>query len=713
MIEKPSYKELEHRVHQLEKTKSERKLIKEHLLDDEAKFRLLTENMNDILWTADLGMNITYLSPSIEKVLGFTVEERLKQSLQEQMPPETLQLTAERLAEELEFDGIRNPKRFSCLEIDYYHKDGSLRCLETSLTFIRNEHGKPVGIHGISRDITDRKQAEKALLESENKYRFITEWITDIVWTMDLDLRTTYVSPSISKMLGFTPEERIQQKAAEIMTTKSYSKVMSDFAREMKKEDLNSARSVKIDAEFYHKDGHTLWMESVVRPILDQDGSITGIHGVSRDITDRKLAEEVLRKSEEKYRYLSKMLRLICDNVPDMIWAKDLEKRFTFANKAICSNLLNAADTDEPIGKTDIFFAERERNRFPDHPDWHSFGEICRDTDTITIEKGVPCHFNEYGNVKGKFLFLSVHKAPFFNEQGKMIGTVGSAQDITERKLAEQALQYSHDKFEAVLNNLDSIVYIADMKSYEILFCNAYMKKEVGKDFTGRTCWKCIHENQTGPCEFCTNDRLIDGDGNPTGLYIWEFYHKKMNKWYECHDQAIFWTDGRLVRMEKAYDITEKKKMKNHLEELVEKRTAELKDTNTALTILLNKRVKDQENIEGKILANYQSLIEPLLNRLKKNTANKNQHNLLEILESNLASMLSPFSQKLTDPMIQLTPKELQIASFIKQDYSNKEIAETFNCSVRTIDTHRNNIRNKLDIKNKKVNLKTYLMTFH
>ncbi|MFO7789661.1 MAG: helix-turn-helix transcriptional regulator [Bacteroidales bacterium] len=98
---------------------------------------------------------------------------------------------------------------------------------------------------------------------------------------------------------------------------------------------------------------------------------------------------------------------------------------------------------------------------------------------------------------------------------------------------------------------------------------------------------------------------------------------------------------------------------------------------------------------------------------MKKNTANNNQHNLLEILESNLASMLSPFSQKLTDPMIQLTPKELQIASFIKQDYSNKEIAETFNCSVRTIDTHRNNIRNKLDIKNKRVNLKTYLMTFH
>jgi PAS domain S-box-containing protein len=182
--------------------------------------------------------------------------------------------------------------------------------------------------------------------------------------------------------------------------------------------------------------------------------------------------------------------------------------------------------------------------------------------------------------------------------------------------------------------------------------------------------------------------------------------------WVSSRSESFLDAQGKMgFNIGMVMDITEKKMYEKQLEDLVEERTAELENTNTALTILLNKREKDQENIEGKILANHQSLIEPLLNRLKKSIANKNQHNLLEILESNLASMLSPFSQKLTDPMIQLTPKELQIASFIKQDYSNKEIAETFNCSVRTIDTHRNNIRKKLGIKNKKLNLKTYLMT--
>ena len=158
-------------------------------------------------------------------------------------------------------------------------------------------------------------------------------------------------------------------------------------------------------------------------------------------------------------------------------------------------------------------------------------------------------------------------------------------------------------------------------------------------------------------------------------------------------------------------DITELKRMKNHLEELVEERTAELEDTNTTLKVLLDKREKDQEEIEDKILANYQSLIEPLINRLKDSFARKNQHNLPNILESDIINILSPFSKKLTDPMNRLTPKELQIASLIQQDYSNKEMAAFFNQSIRTIDVHRDNIRKKLDIKNKKVNLKTYLMT--
>jgi len=175
------------------------------------------------------------------------------------------------------------------------------------------------------------------------------------------------------------------------------------------------------------------------------------IEQLKKTESELRRKEDVLRESEKKYQKLSGLLHLMCDNVPDMIWAKDLEKKYIFANRAICKNLLNATDTEETLGKTDIFFAERERRRFPDNPEWHTFGEICRDTDQITMDAGMPRQFDEYGNVQGKFLFLDVHKAPFIDETGKMIGTVGSGRDITDRKRIEESLVDHKRRLEYIL----------------------------------------------------------------------------------------------------------------------------------------------------------------------------------------------------------------------------------------------------------------------
>lgn len=165
-----------------------------------------------------------------------------------------------------------------------------------------------------------------------------------------------------------------------------------------------------------------------------------------------------LRARKSKYRTLAHLLRMMCDNVPDMIWAKDINNRYIFANKAICQKLLIANDTDEPIGKSDIFFAERERNSHADTPQWHTFGEICRDTDAITLEACSAQQFDEYGNIQGKFIYLDVHKAPFIDENGKMIGTVGSARDVTAAKAAQKLLKDSEQKL-ALAMELANLVY--------------------------------------------------------------------------------------------------------------------------------------------------------------------------------------------------------------------------------------------------------------
>lgn len=187
--------------------------------------------------------------------------------------------------------------------------------------------------------------------------------------------------------------------------------------------------------------GENRYVSANAAPIRNAAGEITAGIVVFHDITQSRRAQEELKASEKKYQEISTLLRLLADNMPDMLWAKNLKKEFIFANKALCNNLLNAVDTEEPLGKNDMFFASRERNSKPEDREWHTFGEICRDSDSVTLEEMKPMQFDEYGNVKGKFLFLDVHKAPLFDDKGQLIGVVGSARDVTAAKEAENQLR--------------------------------------------------------------------------------------------------------------------------------------------------------------------------------------------------------------------------------------------------------------------------------
>jgi PAS domain S-box-containing protein len=180
--------------------------------------------------------------------------------------------------------------------------------------------------------------------------------------------------------------------------------------------------------------------------------------------------EQALLESEGRYKSLYSLVRLLSDNMSDMLWAKDLENRYLFANKAMCDKLLIAKDVQEPIGKTDIFFARRERNKHPDRDDWHTFGEICADSDIVIRKSLAPGRFEEYGNVKGEFLFLDVLKAPLIDEQGNMIGVVGSARDVTKEKQIAQELNASEERYKTLISNLPN--YVIVHKKGKIVFIN-------------------------------------------------------------------------------------------------------------------------------------------------------------------------------------------------------------------------------------------------
>lgn len=198
----------------------------------------------------------------------------------------------------------------------------------------------------------------------------------------------------------------------------------------------------------------------------------------------RFLSNRIITENNQKYRNLSTLMRLLADNIPDMLWAKNLNKEYIFANKTICDRLLNAAGTDEPLGKNDLYFAQRERETHPENPEWHTFGEICRDSDSITLEAMRPRQFDEFGNVKGSFLYLDVHKAPLFDDEGKVIGVVGSARDVTAAKEAEKQLR----KLSQAVEQSSSSVIITNLEG-TIEYANSTFTKITGytaKEATGR-----------------------------------------------------------------------------------------------------------------------------------------------------------------------------------------------------------------------------------
>ncbi|HWQ67524.1 MAG TPA: HAMP domain-containing sensor histidine kinase [Methanospirillum sp.] len=167
----------------------------------------------------------------------------------------------------------------------------------------------------------------------------------------------------------------------------------------------------------------------------------------------------------------------------------------------------------------------------------------------------------------------------------------------------------SSEHLQIVLDSVDALIYVSDLDTYEILFINQYGRQVFG-NITGKTCWKALQANQSGPCPFCTNEQLITQDGSPAQIVVWEFQNTISGRWYQCRDRVIRWTDGKFVRMEIATDITggklyeeqierlnavkeELRSLYNDLEDRVTERTAEItriqesfQEANTKLNLL-------------------------------------------------------------------------------------------------------------------------------
>jgi PAS domain S-box-containing protein len=281
---------------------TERKQAEQQLRESEQKYRFMTEQMNDVVWTSDLEMRVTYISPSDERILGFTPEERAKHTLVEMLTPSSQEKAMEAISKEyaLEETGQADFSRSVTVELEYRHKDGSTRWLETIAKGIRDDKGLLIGFHGVSRDITKRKQIEEVLKESEERFSFAMDAGRDGVYDWDLETRDIYYSPGWKRMLGYEPDELPDDFSVWEKLTRPED---VEKSWQMMKELIEGKRDrFELEFEMQHKDGHWIYILSRSKIYKDANGKPARVVGTHVDITEREEQKERLRLSESRYR---------------------------------------------------------------------------------------------------------------------------------------------------------------------------------------------------------------------------------------------------------------------------------------------------------------------------------------------------------------------------------------------------------------------------
>jgi len=283
---------------------TERKKMEEALKESENKYRTIFENTGTATAIINEDTIIELVNSEFEKLSGCSKKEiEGKKSWTEFVRQEGLERMKEyfRL---IRVDPNAAPAQF---EFGFIDRRGILKDIRISVAMIPGTQRNVASLL----DITEQKRVQKALQESEKHYRLLAENLTDVIWTMDMNLRYTFVSPSVESLRGYSVEEVMAQSIEEVLTPASYEIAKKAFAEERVTEQIEERRPFRsrtLELELRCKDGSTVWTEVKMTFLLAPDGRPVGILGMTRDITERKQAEETLRESEERLRLLSSSL---------------------------------------------------------------------------------------------------------------------------------------------------------------------------------------------------------------------------------------------------------------------------------------------------------------------------------------------------------------------------------------------------------------------
>jgi diguanylate cyclase (GGDEF)-like protein/PAS domain S-box-containing protein len=267
---------------------TERKRAEEKLKESEKQYRLLADNVHDVIFVLDMNMNYLYISPSVKVLRGYEPEEAMKLSAMETVTPASWDLAVRALAEFMEVDKSehRELPKPKILQLEMRRKDGTTIWTEVKFSIVRDENQQPVNIIGLTRDITERKQAEDALRESKERYRLLVENARDIIFRTDDTGHFTFINPVMMHITGYSEEEIIGKHYKMMIRPDKFKEVITLFASQYE----NRVQNTYCEFPIITKDGHEIWLGENTQLLMEND-RVSGFQAVARDITERMRME--------------------------------------------------------------------------------------------------------------------------------------------------------------------------------------------------------------------------------------------------------------------------------------------------------------------------------------------------------------------------------------------------------------------------------------
>ncbi len=408
----------------------DRRRMERALRESEEKYRAIFESFHDVYFRTDKQGLVTIISPSVRTHARYDPEDIIGHPVTDfYLNPEDRETFLEKLKE----TGSVND-----YELKLKAKDGSI--IETSMSahIIFGDDREYAGVEGVLRDITERKQAEEALKESEEKYRDLVENLAEVIYALKPNGEVLYVSPAVKSLIGYTPKEIEGQSFAGLVHEDDLPRALKRIQKILEGESTSNEYRLKA------KSGKIRWIHTSSRPVL-KGKHVIGLQGILTDITERKEAEIELRESEKKYR------ELIEKSLQGVVIIQD--SRIVFANKALAK--ISGFTVKE------LLYLTPERMKAFVHPDDQKLvWELLKDRLT---GKALPSHYECRATRKdGSVMWMEIFASQItFNKKPAIQGAII---DITERKQAEEALRESEEKYKSLVETSPDAVTATDLQ---------------------------------------------------------------------------------------------------------------------------------------------------------------------------------------------------------------------------------------------------------